>query len=79
MSKELVLLSNYTYKDYVFNNIILILKVCIYKSRINNERPSFKYGRNDLTNVYLKETYLFQVKQKQHIVRYQVTSMEIFI
>ena len=62
MSKELVLLGNVTYKDYVFNNIIFILKFCIYKSRINNERPSFKYGRNDLMNFYLKEKYMFQVE-----------------
>ena len=68
MSKEWVLFGNYTYKDYVFNNIILILKCCIYKSRINTERPSFKFGRNNLTNFHLKKNIMFQVDQQHHIL-----------
>ncbi len=34
LSKELVLFGKYNHKDFVFNNIILILKFCIYKSKV---------------------------------------------
>ena len=65
LSKELVLFGNYVYKDYVFNNILLVLKFCVYKSKVKNEKPSFSYCKIDIKNFYLKEKFMYNINGKQ--------------
>ena len=68
MRKDLILFGNYLHKDYVFNNILLVLKFCIYKSRVKQEKTSFNYGKNDLNNFYSIEKFMYQTNFKQHSV-----------
>ena len=45
LKKESVLFGNYQFRDYVFNNILLVLKFNIYKSRVKKDKPSFAFGK----------------------------------
>jgi len=48
LNKEMILFGNYKFKDHVFNNMLLVLKFNIYKSRVKKEKPSFTFGKKDL-------------------------------
>jgi len=64
LEREIVLFGNYRYKDFVFNNILLVLKFNIYKSRVKKEIPSFNYGKNDLKQFYLQERFIFNTNSQ---------------
>ena len=61
MKKESVLFGNYQFRDYVFNNILLVLKFnkIIYKSRVKKDKPSFAFGKRDVNNFYLQERFMY--------------------
>ena len=71
--KDLVLFGNYQYKDYVFNNILLVLKFNIYKSRVKKEKPSFAFGKNDLNSFYFQEKYLYNANLQNHAFNAGIT------
>ena len=66
LNKDLVIFGNYNFSDFALNNIILICKFCIYKSKMRSERPSFTLCKNALKNFYLKERFMYKTNCKQH-------------
>jgi hypothetical protein len=61
LTQHLILFGNYNFKDYVFNNILLLLKFNIYKSRVKQEKPSFAYGKKDLEMFFLQERFMYNI------------------
>ena len=72
LNKNVVLFGNYQFKDYVFNNILLVLKFNIYKSRVKKEKPSFAFGKKDLERLYIHEKFMYNVSLQNNnfIVRW---------
>ena len=62
----MVLFGNYIFKDYVFNNILLVLKFNIYKSRVKKEKPSFVYGKKDLEMFFLQEKFMYNINMDKN-------------
>ena len=60
LKKETILFGKYIDKDYIFNNLLLILKFNIYRSRVKKEKPSFISGK--------KELYTYQYYQQEHFM-----------
>ena len=65
LKKETVLLGNHQFPDYVLNNILLLLKFDIYKSRLKNEKPTAVLVKKIVNNYYDQEKFLYQTRMHQ--------------
>ena len=66
LKKEMILFGKYIGKDYIFNNILLIMKFNIYRSRVNKEKPSFISGKKELHSFYKQEHFMYSANMKKN-------------
>lgn len=62
LKKETILFGKYIDKDYIFNNLLLILKFNIYRSRVKKEKPSFISGKKELYTILVLPAGTFYVQ-----------------
>ena len=66
LKKETILFGKYIDKDYIFNNLLLILKFNIYRSRVKKEKPSFISGKKELHTFYQQELFMYNANMKKN-------------
>jgi len=61
LNKDLILFGNFEYQDYIFNNLLLVLKFNIYRCRIQKINPIFTLAQCDLKKAFEVEKYSFGI------------------